>query len=653
MAAQSVKIPVELELKTLQSSIGTLEKALNSVKPGTKIYNYLSQQLERVKRDFLGLQVAAEKSYTKIGQIKGFEKNFNKVADEIQILARSFDSLQFDDLNFGKNDLKEITSLQEAIARIKKEISSVNTDAFKNLFSNSTELQETFKDLHLNINTEDAEQAIKKVAQALDKIDLEEKRINRNTNSKMGEITELDKRIDDLKNFKNIITNLDDVEYFKKDKSFKNKNKFIQDWSERLGIDEESLRALTSNGAKKMIDAYEEMEKEVQRKLDAASKDRAKKQKTINDNQSKLSELSEKKQLYSAALVKMQDIGIDPAVIAELDKLQKALQTAQRELAEMKAELIALKGPGNQTKGVIEDTGDAARKVVPSINSSTEAIENLNAQIAKLNSMQNAIKQWFGFNEVINLTKRTVRDAIDHIRELDKAMTEIAVVTDMDQDDLWGQIGTYSKIAQEYGVSTVGVYEVSQLYYQQGLATAEVMQLTEETLKMAKIANIDYAEATDYMTVAIRGFKMEMSDAQNVVDVYSNIAAITASDTEELAVAMSKTASSAEAVGASFENTTAMIALMVETTREAPQNIGSALKSIISRYGEMTSDPMKLVDSEGEEMSLNKVDKALKSIGISLQDTTGQFRAFDEVILELSSKWETLDVNTQRYLKVA
>lgn len=264
--------------------------------------------------------------------------------------------------------------------------------------------------------------------------------------------------------------------------------------------------------------------------------------------------------------------------------------------------------------------------------------------------MQNAIKQWFGFNEVINLTKRTVNNAVDHIRELDKVMTEIAVVTDMTQDDLWAQIDTYSQIASEYGVATEGVYKVSQLYYQQGLGTAEVMELTTETLKMAKIAGLDYADATDYMTVAIRGFKLEMSDAGNVVDVYSRIAAVTASDTEELAVAMSKTASSAEAVGSSFENTTAMIALMVETTRESAQNIGSALKSIISRYGEMTSDPSKMVDSEGEEMSLNRVDKALRSIGISLQDVSGQFRDFDDVILELSSKWETLDKNSQRYI---
>ena len=107
------------------------------------------------------------------------------------------------------------------------------------------------------------------------------------------------------------------------------------------------------------------------------------------------------------------------------------------------------------------------------------------------------------------------------------------------------------------------------------------MDLTVETLKMAKIANIDYATATDYMTVAVRGFKMEMSDAQRVTDVYSALAATTASDTEEVAVAMSKTASSAEAVGSSFESTSAMIATMVAITREAPEIFSGACKKII------------------------------------------------------------------------
>ena len=88
-------------------------------------------------------------------------------------------------------------------------------------------------------------------------------------------------------------------------------------------------------------------------------------------------------------------------------------------------------------------------------------------------------------------------------------------------------------------------------------------------------------------------------------------------------------------------------------TREAPENIGSALKSIVSRYGELKSDPTALVDAEGEELSLNKVDTALKSVGITLQDTNGQFRAFDDVIMELSERWDTLSKNQQRYLKAA
>ena len=63
----------------------------------------------------------------------------------------------------------------------------------------------------------------------------------------------------------------------------------------------------------------------------------------------------------------------------------------------------------------------------------------------------------------------------------------------------------------------------------------------------------------------------------------------------------------------------------------------------------MTTDPTALVDSEGEAMSLNEVDKALQSVGITLQDVNGQFRNFDDVILELSKKWDTLDANAQRY----
>ena len=284
------------------------------------------------------------------------------------------------------------------------------------------------------------------------------------------------------------------------------------------------------------------------------------------------------------------------------------------------------------------------------VNRYKSAVEQVQAREKLVGKLEGVVQRWFSIYAAVRMVSNAIKSVISTVKELDKTITEIVIVTDMTQDDLWKKMSDYTDMATQYAASISGVYKVSQLYYQQGLQTADVMALTEETLKMARISGLDYAEATNYMTNAVRSFKMEMTDAQRVVDVYSEIAANSATSTAELASAMSKTASSANAVGSSFENTTAMMAVMIEATRESAENIGSALKSIISRYGEMKEDPAKLIDSEGEAMSLNKVDKALQSVGISLQDTNHQFKNFDDVITELAGKWDTIDTNTQRYI---
>lgn len=55
-------------------------------------------------------------------------------------------------------------------------------------------------------------------------------------------------------------------------------------------------------------------------------------------------------------------------------------------------------------------------------------------------------------------------------------------------------------------------------------------------------------------------------------------------------------------------------------------------------------------ESKFSDLDLNRVDKALKTVGIDMKDATGQFRNFDDVLMELSSKWEGLERNSQRYL---
>lgn len=325
------------------------------------------------------------------------------------------------------------------------------------------------------------------------------------------------------------------------------------------------------------------------------------------------------------------------------DKINEITQAIINQKESNTKEVKDLASKAAETASQWKITTDAA-------NQYSEALEKVQQREQLVGKIEGVVQRWFSIYAAVRMVGNAIRSVISTIKELDKTITDITIVTNMSREDLWGQMPQYTQMAQDYAVSISGVYQVSQLFYQQGLQTNDVLTLTGETLKMARIAGLDYAEATNYMTNALRSFKLEMDEASRVTDVYSVLAANAAVSVSEIAEAMSKTASSAYAVGSSLENTATMITVMTEATRESASNIGSALKSIISRYGEMTSNPKQLIDSEGEEMSLNKVDRALQSVGITLQDTQGQFRNFDDVIMELASVWDTLDNNTQRYI---
>lgn len=306
---------------------------------------------------------------------------------------------------------------------------------------------------------------------------------------------------------------------------------------------------------------------------------------------------------------------------------------------------------GNQVlQHSFQGMGGALKQVNGAIDQGRQQLASTDAQYRKMDGITSYIGRYFSAYAIIHKAVSAIKNAINEIKAIDKVITNIAVVTNMSQEQLWGKIGEYTSIAQSYGVATKDVYTVSQIFYQQGLQTADVMSLTTETLKMAKIAGMDYQAAANAMTVAVRAFKLEMSEAQQVTDTYSALAAKFAVNSAEIANAMEKTASSAASVGMSLQSTSAFMSVMIQTTRESAQNIGSAMKSIISRYGEMKASPDQLLNIDGEEAAFNKVDTALASIGISIKDASGQFRDFDDVIMELAAKWDSLDNNTQRYI---
>ena len=335
-----------------------------------------------------------------------------------------------------------------------------------------------------------------------------------------------------------------------------------------------------------------------------------------------------------------------------IESLERQIESLQADLEQQKKTLQEEAAKGfEQAADAARDSGSAMLENGAAVRESEMALQGITSQVDSFLSRITSITTISG---AFLLLKKSVRSAYEDVKELDAAMNSIAIVTDFTTKELWKQVDVYTKLAQEIGVSLVGVYDVQKLYYQQGRDAADVATLTTETLKFARIAEMDYAEATDAMTVAINAFKLEASDASRVVDVYSQLAARAAVNQNELANAMSKVASMAASVGMSLETTSAFLTKIIESTRESAETSGTALKTVLARFGEVK----KLIDTgktegttdEGEAVDVNKIDTALKTIGVRLTNEQGQMRALDQVLIETAQKWDSLDSMTQRYL---
>lgn len=658
MAANVQEISIPVKLEVLRSSISDLEKILNNLQPNTSGWKSLSKLIGQ-------MQTEAEKLQAQLNIPFGSQKQFNaatKTIDQIeQIAARirvAMENLKFSDIKLSPEQTKQFESLEQEILNIRNAYKQLQDDVKKELLSNSTN-----SSLIAGLNVKTLESDFEDIKAAVDKhvADLESS-VTRQQEAfnKLKSNIELGERAKILTSSKGGLTRealgdsffnqfLTDASGQLKMKVGVSKQSLIQALEQEFQLEPGQLQHLANRTLAQINEAFQQMgsakDNPLQTLVNAANKGNRNRGPQYTELQDLKAQLEEYRRL-ATELDSLKENKLDPVQAIDTQRIEEV----KNKMAELQQQIFT-----NMIAN--SNYGSSFNTITSQLASFKSQLEATNAQFLKMqhvqqsfNAMKMTIINFMGFNQVLRLVRQAVKEATTHIKELDTVMNKISIVTNMSTSDLWGQMDTYSTMAQRYGVAIKGAYEVSQIYYQQGLETKDVMTLTNETLKLAKVSGLDYAQTTDYMTTALRGFKMEMSEAATVVDVYSNLAAHTAVTQEELAVAMSKTASSMESVGASFEETSAMIATMVAVTRESSTNIGSAMKSIASRYGEMKKAPTSTKDSEGEEMDFNKVDTALKSVGITMKTSEGQFRNFTDVIIELSEKWDELESTQQRYI---
>ena len=643
-------LDVDAEVSKAKGNIGSLSKVFDGI--GGKQGNQLRSILADINTEYSKLADESGKAMSKIGDFSKAEKALQKLDQLFGKLEKELGSID----KMSDGDLSKLFP-PEVADRIKKASEAIKT--YNTYVEESSKIKGAIG--QATKQYEDQEKAVRKAAQALKELEDIQRGASKkqvvSADTKALKANEVKAAVAELNQYeKELVEAQSKMDEFKKRKAdlftrgTQNKSSEFRQLNQDLDAAQRNFDEAT-NKAGELKRELKNMV--IQGDLDNDIKDAEKALENAQDAAEELKKnlesvkATEFSKAFDEAKKKLEALSdVDLSNVAKIDDLNELFKRFSEEGVE------GVKKGVTEMKQKMEELGNVNKETGDKIDGLNQDLKQQNEAFSEIQGIKNRVLEFFSLNNAMQLAQRAMQQTFQTIKELDAAMTETAVVTDFSVGDMWDALPRYTKAANELGTTTLGAYETMTLFYQQGLDTNEAFEVGTETMKMARIAGLEYAEATDLMTAALRGFNMELNEtsAKRVNDVYSELAAITAADTEEIATAMTKTASIAKSANMEFETTAAFLSQIIETTREPAETAGTAMKTIIARFTEMKKATSDVINFEGEEINVNKVEEALRSAGVALRDVNGEFRDTDDVFLELAGKWDNLDIMTQRYI---
>lgn len=320
------------------------------------------------------------------------------------------------------------------------------------------------------------------------------------------------------------------------------------------------------------------------------------------------------------------------------------------------------------TYGVqVVTSSDGTTKLVAQQNSMADssnkvktALDNANGSLVKTDTAQNSLSQsiqssvenFIKYQVAMEAINKITSEFTSAIYDMNEAMTQVRMVTMGSYEDTVALADSYTKLAKQLGTTTTTVAEGADAWLRQGYNAQEAMEMLKQSTTLAVVGQLDASEATDQLTAITKSYNVAVDDTSKIVDKLVQVDLSYAASTGEISTALQKVASSAGQAGVGLDKLIGLITISEEKTRQAPEVIGSAWQSIISRISKITAkvDLDDLVDEQGITHTINDADKVLSKYGITLVDTNGKMREIGTVLDEIGAKWNNMSTLEQNQL---
>lgn len=272
---------------------------------------------------------------------------------------------------------------------------------------------------------------------------------------------------------------------------------------------------------------------------------------------------------------------INKLSVNEKGKVSEVSKNAHRnEIAALQQEKSEIEKQISEIQKKARFQGDVVKKIKEEVSASDDARRITEAQNKDLQNqgklLSDTLKNFARFTlyyQSLILLRQGIQQAIDTMRELDAAFTDIRIVTNQSAEETAQLAKEYNALAKEMGSTTTEVAAGASEWLRQGKSAEDTTKLLKASMTLSKVGAIESSQATELLTSSLNGYKIEAEDAMSVVDKISSIDLEAATSSEELATALARTANVANDSEVSFNKLLGMIGTVSSVTRRSASTI--------------------------------------------------------------------------------
>lgn len=315
-------------------------------------------------------------------------------------------------------------------------------------------------------------------------------------------------------------------------------------------------------------------------------------------------------------------------IIAELDTAQLEQQLKNLNNRKHKINLSS----GNAQKDINDIT-----KSISNTTKTTKSFGDTLKNSFKIGSSASIVYRSF------DLITDAANGALNAVKDIDDAIKDLRMATGYTYEETSNLVSGYNQMAQSLGATTTEMTKGADAWLRQGHSVADTNTLIKDSMILSKVANLDSADSTEYLTSAMKGYGLAVNDVIGIVDKLTSVDLVSATSADGLAEAMSRTAVSADMAGVSMDKLLGYLAATGEVTQESMSVIGNAFKTFFARYSAIKTGKLELIDEDGTTEVLSDVEQSLKNVGINIRSTIIDFDNAGDALDDLASKWNTLN----------